>query len=73
MERLEMIVSVIIYQNIYIKSKKDHTKKISETTSIKKQSQHWGVNRQLSMEVIVVEYFLISVEMGAMRKSRFRS
>ena len=35
--------------------------KFSETTGIKIKSQHWCGNRQLSMEVIAVKYFPISI------------
>ena len=40
-----------------LRLKKDHADKSSETTGIEIQSQHWGGNRKLSMEVIAVEYF----------------
>ena len=39
-------------------------KKISETPSIKRKSQHWGGNKQLSMEGISVEYFTSSFDPG---------
>ena len=54
MERLEMIISTIMHQNIYIKLKKDYAEKFSKSTSIEIQSQHWDKNRQLSMEGIAV-------------------
>ena len=34
-----------------------YSDKFNETTSMEIQSQHWGVNRQLLMEGITVEYF----------------
>ena len=38
------------------------------------QSQHWGVNRKLSMEGISVEYFPTSVDPGNNKeKSEFHS
>ena len=33
-------------------------------TCIEIQSQHWGGNRQLSMEGIAVEYFPTSIDTG---------
>ena len=47
-----------------IKLKKDYAEKFSETTSIEIQSQHWGGNIQLPMEVIDVEYSPISIDPG---------
>ena len=52
-----------------IKLKKDYAEKFSETTSIEIQSQHWGVNIQLSMEVIDVEYSPISIDPGRNEKN----
>ena len=37
-------------------------RKINETNGIEIQSQHWGGNRQLSMEDIPVEYFPTSID-----------
>ena len=42
-----------------LRLKKDYAEKFSKTTGIEIQSQHWGRNRQLSMEGIDVEYFPI--------------
>ena len=53
--RLEVIVSTLIHQKIY--KRKYYAEKFSKTTGIEIQSQHWGGNRQLSMEGIDVEYF----------------
>ena len=39
-----------------------YAEKFSETTGIEIQSQHWGVNRQLSMEGIAVEYVPLSID-----------
>ena len=41
----------------YIREKKYHAKKYSESKYLQIQSQHWGGERQLSMEVIDLEYF----------------
>ena len=38
-----------------IKLKKYYAEKFIKTTGIEIQSQHWGGNRQLSMEVIAFE------------------
>ena len=65
--RLEIIFYVIIYEQIY-KVKEIICRKFGETTSIEIQSQHWGVNRQSSMEVIAVEYFSISIDSGSNEK-----
>ena len=43
--------------NLYLD--KYYAEKFSKTTGIEIQSQHWGRNRQLSMEGIDVEYFPI--------------
>ena len=51
-----------------IKSKKYYAEKISETTGIEIQSQHWGGNRQFSMEGITVEYFPNSIYHGSNEK-----
>ena len=50
--------------NNNIKFKKDYAEKKSELTGIDIQTQHWGGNRQLSMEGIAVEYFSTSVNIG---------
>ena len=47
-----------------MKLKKDHGGNFRETTSIEIQSQHWGGNRQYSMEGIGVEYFPDSFYQG---------
>ena len=39
------------------KFKNNYAEKISESTDIGIQSQHWGGNRQISMEGIAVKYF----------------
>ena len=39
-----------------------------KTTSIEIQCQHWGVNRQLSMEGIAVKYFPNSFDTGKNEK-----
>ena len=39
-----------------MKLKKDNYEIFSETTGIEIQRQHWGGNRQLSMEGIAVDY-----------------
>ena len=57
-----------------IKLKKDYAKKFSEATGVEIQSQHWGGNRQLSMEGIAVECFPTSVDIGNNEeKSEFHS
>ena len=57
-----------------IKLKKDYAEKFSETTSIEIQSQHWGGNRQLSMEGISVECFPSPIDPGINEeKSEFYS
>ena len=38
-----------------LRLKKDHADKFSETTGIEIQSQHWGGNRKLPVEVIADE------------------
>ena len=49
-------------------------KKSAKATGIEIQSQHWSVNRQLSMESISVEYFPSSFDTGKNEeKSEFRS
>ena len=53
------------YSRKHLKFKKDHAEEFSETNGIEIQSQHWGVNRQLSMEVIAVECFPTSVDPGS--------
>ena len=73
MGRLEMIVSVIMHQKMYIKLNKDYENKFSKTTGIEIQSQNWGGNRLLSMEVVAVEYFPNSVDPGSNEKSEFHS
>ena len=40
-----------------IRLNKDYYEKLSKTTGIDIQSHHWGGKRQLSMEVIAVEYY----------------
>ena len=45
---------MIMHKN-NIKLKKDYAEKFNEKTGIEIQSQHWGGNRQLSMEDIAVE------------------
>ena len=40
-----------------MKLNKHYAKKISNSTSIEIQIQHWGGNRQSSMEVTAIEYF----------------
>ena len=40
-----------------MKLKKVYSEIFSETTGIEIQSQHWGGNRKLSIEGIVLEYF----------------
>ena len=45
-----------------IQLKKDYAEKFIETTGIEIQSQHWGGNRNLSMEGIYIEYFPNSVD-----------
>ena len=55
--RLDMIVSAIIYHKNSLKLNKYYAEKFSKATGIKIKSQHWGGNRQLSMEVIDVEFF----------------
>ena len=47
-----------------INIKKYCTEKFSETTDIEIKSQHWGENRKLSMEGIVVEYVLHLADAG---------
>ena len=47
-----------------LKLRIDYAEKISKATSIEIQSQHWGGNRQLSMEGISVEYFPAFVDNG---------
>ena len=46
-----------------LKLKKDYSEKFSKATGIEIQSQHWGGNRQLSIEGIAVEYFTTYVDM----------
>ena len=56
------------------KFKNNYAEKISESTDIGIQSQHWGGNRQISMEGIAVKYFSSSFVPGYNRvKSEFRS
>ena len=47
--------------NIY-KVQKDYTEQFSKRTGIEIQSQHWGVNRKISMKGIAVEYFLSLID-----------
>ena len=54
--RLEMIFHGNSWQN-NMKLNKYYSEKFNETTGIKIQSQHWGGNRQLSMEGIAIDYF----------------
>ena len=57
-----------------IELKKDYAEKFSKTTGIEIQSQHWGGNKQLSIESIAVEYFPNSVHTGINEtKSEFHS
>ena len=44
-------------------------KKVRGITSIEIQIQHWGGNRQLSVEGIAVEYFANSVDPGSNKKN----
>ena len=53
-----------------MKSKKYYAQKYSKKTGIEIQSQHWGGNRQLSMEVIAVEYFKNYVHTGSNEKNQ---
>ena len=48
-----------IFVKVYVKNKIKEIlcRKFSETTDIEIQIQHCGVNMELSMEGIVVEYF----------------
>ena len=62
MVRLEIFFHDNALKNL--KLKKDYSEKFSKATSIEIQSQHWGGNRQLSMEGIAVEYFPTSVDNG---------
>ena len=48
--------------NNHLKFKKDNDEKSREATSIEIHIQHWGGNRQLSIEGIAVEYFPTSVD-----------
>ena len=57
--------------NIYIRLHIYYAETISETTSIEIQSQHWGINRQLSIEYIAVEYFNNSINPDSNEKSEF--
>ena len=59
-----MIVFTRMQKYIYIKFKKNYAEKFSEATSIEIHSQHWGGNRQLSMDVIAFEYFPTSFDIG---------
>ena len=47
-----------------IKLKKSYAEKFIKTTGIEIRGQHWGGKRQLSMEIIAVEYFPNSVDPG---------
>ena len=58
---------------ININSRNNYAEKFSKTTGIEIQSQHWGRNIQLSMEVIAVEYFPISIYPGSNEKYEFHS
>ena len=49
---------------------KDYAEKFSETTIIQVQSQHWGGNKQISMENIDVEHFTNPVDPGFNYKNR---
>ena len=49
--------------------KKDYAEKFSETTGIEIQSQHWGGNRKLSMEVIYVGYYPNTESLGNKEKN----
>ena len=53
---------MIMHQKISIKLKKDYAEKTGKKNGIEIQSQHWGGNRQLSMEGISVEYLTSSIE-----------
>ena len=61
--KLLLIISTLMHQNINIKFK-NHAEKFSKTTGIEIQIQHWGGNRQLSMEGIAVEYLPSSIYPG---------
>ena len=58
-----MIVSVIVHKTQY-KFKERIFRKISESTGIEIQSQHWVGYRQLSMEGVSIEYFPNSIDPG---------
>ena len=59
---------MIINQKVNINLKKYYEEKFSTSTGIGIQSQHWGENRSLSMEVIAVEYFPNSMDSGSNEK-----
>ena len=63
MRRLEIIFHDNASKN-NIKLKEEYAEKFSKTTGIKIQSQHWGRNIQLSLEVTDVKYFSNSVDPG---------
>ena len=63
----------MIMHKIYIKIKKDYAEKFSKTTGIEIKSQHWGGNRQLSMEGIAIEYLTNSINHGSNEKNEFHS
>ena len=58
-----MIVSARMHQK-QLKLREDYAEQTSEATGIEIQSQNSGVNRQLSMEGIAVEYFTTSADNG---------
>ena len=45
-----------------MKLNNDYSEKLSKTTGIEIQSKFWGVNKQLSMELIDVNYFLNPID-----------
>ena len=68
MVRLEITVAVIMYQKNNIKLKNDYAEKISETTFIEIQIQHWGGNRHYQWKVLILNIYqirLIIVEIKA--------
>ena len=48
-----------------------YAEKFSKTTGIEIQSQHWGVNGELSMEGIAVEYFTNPIDPSINEKYEF--
>ena len=72
MLRQEMIIFMEIHGKSF-KVKEILCRKFIKTTVIIIQSRNWGVNKQLSLEVIAVEYFPNSFYLGSNEKSVFHS